>query len=428
MKYINSFMGCVPMAVLRIEGRNRLYGEVKVQGSKNAILPMLAACILCKGFVQISNCPKISDVFSMLHLLESLGCTVKWEGDSVVIDTKEIQSTRILEQQARVMRSSIILVGAMLGREGKVEISYPGGCSIGARPINLHLDAFRKMGVEVKESEENILCQCSKLHGEEIELDFPSVGATENIILAAVLAKGITTIHNAAKEPEIMELCRFLRKMGACIVGDGTDEIIIKGVTELHGVDYQVMCDRIVLGTYIAAIAGAGGEADIHVNCLSQIEEVWKVYEQMGVIVNPTEKGITVKSSGELKKIDLIRTRPYPGFPTDMQSQTMAVLTKAKGTSIIIENLFEGRYKTAGELCKMGADIQVDGRAAIIHGVNALTGANVEAQDLRGGAALLIAGFMAEGTTTISGVHYMERGYEDIVSCYRSLHANITME
>lgn len=416
------------MAVLKIEGGNRLYGEVKVQGSKNAILPMLAASILCKDFVRISHCPKISDVFSMLHLLESLGCTVQWEGDSVIIDAKVIQSTKLLEKQARVMRSSIILVGAMLGREGKVEISYPGGCSIGARPINLHLDALRKMGVEIVESEENILCQCTKLHGEEIDLDFPSVGATENIILATVLAKGVTTIRGAAKEPEITELCMFLRKMGASIVGDGTDVIIIKGVTKLHGVDYEVMCDRIVLGTYVAAIAGAGGEADIHVNCLSQIDEVIKVYEQIGVTINPTEKGLSVKSSGELKKVDLIRTRPYPGFPTDMQSQTMAVLTKAKGTSIIIENLFEGRYKTVDELRKMGADIQVEGRAAMIQGVDALTGANVEAQDLRGGAALLIAGFMAEGTTTISNVHYIERGYEDIVTCYRNLHANITME
>ena len=419
-------MGCVPMAVLKIEGGKHLYGEVEVQGSKNAILPMLAACILCKDFVRISRCPKISDVYSMIHLLESLGCNVQWEGSAVVIDARVIKSTKLLEKHARVMRSSIILVGAMLGREGKVEISYPGGCSIGARPINLHLDGLRKMNVEIFESEDNILCQCSKLLGEEIELDFPSVGATENIILAAVLADGVTTIHNAAKEPEIIELCRFLRKMGAEIIGDGTELIVIKGVSSLHGVDYEVMCDRIVLGTYVAAIAGTGGEADIQVNCLSQLDEVIKVYKQMGVCICPTEKGIHIESSGDLKKVDLIRTRPYPGFPTDMQSQTMAVLTKAKGTSIIIENLFEGRYKTVDELRKMGADIMVEGRAAIIRGVETLYGADVEAQDLRGGAALLIAGFMAEGITTISSIQYIERGYENIVECYRKLHANIT--
>lgn len=396
-----------------------------MQGSKNAILPMLAACILCKDFVRISHCPKISDVYSMIHLLESLGCSVEWEDNAVIVDARVIKSTMLLEQHARVMRSSIILVGAMLGREGKVEISYPGGCSIGARPINLHLNAFRKMNVEIKESEENIFCQSVSLTGEEIELDFPSVGATENIILAAVLAKGVTTIHNAAKEPEIIELCKFLRAMGASIIGDGTEIILIKGVSSLHGVDYQVMCDRIVLGTYIAAVAGAGGEADIVVNCVSQLDEVRKVYEQMGVTIRETQKGLYVQSSGNLKKVDLIRTRPYPGFPTDMQSQTMAALTKAKGTSIIIENLFEGRYKTVDELLKMGAAIKVEGRAAIIQGVDALTGASVEATDLRGGAALLIAGCMAQGVTTISNIQYIERGYENIVECYRKLHVNI---
>ena len=416
------------MAVLKIEGGKQLYGEVEVQGSKNAILPMLAACILCKDFIRISHCPKISDVFSMIHLLETLGCSTHWEGNAIVVDARVLHSSKLVEQHARVMRSSIILVGAMLGREGKVEISYPGGCSIGARPINLHLSAFKKMNVHIEESEENILCETSGLKGEDIELDFPSVGATENIILAAVLAKGVTTIRNAAREPEIAELCRFLRKMGASIIGDGTDVIVIKGVAALHGVDYPVMCDRIVLGTYIAAVAGAGGEAELMVNCVSQLDEVCEVYRQMGVVIEPTDTGMYVKSTGRLNKVDLIRTRPYPGFPTDMQSQTMAVLTKAKGTSIIIENLFEGRYKTVDELRKMGASITVEGRAAIIYGVEALTGTTVEAKDLRGGAALLIAGCMAEGLPTITSIKYIERGYEDIVECYRKLNVNISLE
>mgnify|MGYP003300273084 CR=1 FL=1 len=399
-----------------------------MQGSKNAILPMLAACILCRDYVRIGHCPKISDVFSMIHLLESLGATVTWEDDTVVIDARVIKSTMLLEQHARVMRSSIILVGAMLGREGRVTISYPGGCSIGARPINLHLNALRKMNVRIKEFEDNILCECINLQGGDIELDFPSVGATENILLAAVLANGMTTIRNAAKEPEIVELCRFLRQMGGNIVGEGTDIICIKGVQSLHGVDYQVMCDRIVLGTYIAAVAGAGGEADINVNCVSQLDEVCKVYEHMGVGIEKTDRGLYVKSTGHLNKVDLIRTRPYPGFPTDMQSQTMAALTKAKGTSIIIENLFEGRYQTVDELIKMGASIKVEGRAAIIHGVDTLTGTNVEARDLRGGAALLIAGCMAEGITKISNIQYIERGYENIVECYRKLNLKISLE
>lgn len=416
------------MAVLKVEGGRRLYGEVKVQGSKNAVLPILAASILCKDFVRISHCPKISDVYSMLHLLESLGCHVTWEEDAVIIDARVIHSIRLIEQHARVMRSSIILAGAMLGREGKVEICYPGGCSIGARPINLHLDAFRKMNVNIEESEDNIICQCTSLQGEVIELQFPSVGATENIILAAVLAKGVTEVRNAAREPEIMELCRFLRKMGAQIRGDGTDTITVHGVSQLEGTDYQVCSDRIVLGTYIAAVAGAGGEAEFTVNCVPQLEAIYKVYRGLGVTLLQTEKGMYVKSSGHLKSAELIRTSPYPGFPTDMQSQTMSVLTMAEGTSLIIENLFEGRYKTAGELCKMGAQITVDGRCAIIHGVKTLTGTKVEAKDLRGGAALLIAGCMAEGTTTISNVQYIERGYENIVACYQNLHACISLE
>ncbi|SES62458.1 UDP-N-acetylglucosamine 1-carboxyvinyltransferase [[Clostridium] polysaccharolyticum] len=415
------------MAVLKIKGGKKLSGEVNVQGSKNAILPMLAACILCKDFVRIRHCPKISDVYAMIHLLETLGCDVTWEDDAVVVDARTIQSAKLVEQQARVMRSSIILAGAMLGREGKIEISYPGGCSIGTRPINLHLKAFRKMNVQITETEENMICTTSRLTGEDIELDFPSVGATENVILAAVLADGMTTLRNAAREPEIVELCKFLRKMGASITGEGSERIVIKGVTSLHGADYQVMCDRIVLGTYIAAIAGAGGEADIKVNCVSQLGEVCKVYEQMGVTIEKTDSGLYVQSPGKLNKVDLIRTRPYPGFPTDMQSQTMAVLTKAQGTSIIIENLFEGRYKTVSELRKMGASITVEGRAAIIKGVKALTGANVEAKDLRGGAALIIAGCMAEGCTTIADIQYIERGYENIVDCYKKLNVNITL-
>jgi len=416
------------MAVLKIKGGRKLYGEAVVQGSKNSVLPILASSILCRDYVKVVRCPKISDVYAMLDLLEEVGCKVHWEEDSVIIDSRTITSNQITQQQARVMRSSIILVGSMLGREKSVEVSYPGGCSIGARPINLHLEAFRQMNVEIKENYDNIYCRTEKLIGSDIMLDFPSVGATENVILAAVLACGTTIIRNAAKEPEIIELCAFLKCMGADICGDGTDIIMIKGVECLHGCEYKVVSDRIVLGTYIAAVAGVGGEAYLNADCIGQLDEVFDLFRTMGVIIQRTEEGIYVLSSGELKPIDSIRTSPYPGFPTDMQSQVMAALTKAKGISKIYENVFEGRYKTAAQLEKMGADIQVEGRMAVIRGVGGLHGAKVEAQDLRGGASLVIAGLMAEGITTIANIQYIERGYANIVDCYQKLNANISLQ
>lgn len=413
------------MALFQVEGGAKLSGEITVQGSKNAVLPMLAASVLCKESIRIENCPKISDVLGMISLLEGIGCDIHWEDKAIVINPAVINSVRIMESHARVMRSSIILAGSMLGREKNVLISYPGGCSIGARPINLHLNAFRKMNVEVEEKEEWITLKTSQLTGCEHVLDFPSVGATENIILAGVLAEGVTVIYNAAKEPEIKELCHFLCSMGAEIAGAGTEKIVIRGVKKLHGTTYQAPSDRIVFGTYLAAVTGTGGEIHIDGACAGDLGEVFDIYQKMGVLLVNTETGVYVKASGKVKKVDLIRTRPYPGFPTDMQSQTMAVLTKAKGTSIIIENLFEGRFKTVPELKKMGAGIYVDGRAAVIHGVNTLHGASVSASDLRGGAALIIAGLMAEGMTTVSNIQYIERGYEDIAGTMQKLGAHI---
>ncbi|SFR95726.1 UDP-N-acetylglucosamine 1-carboxyvinyltransferase [Anaeromicropila populeti] len=416
------------MAVLRVEGGRILSGEVNVQGSKNAVLPILAACILCKDAVCIQQCPKIKDVYAMISLMQGIGCKVKWETDGLVIDAGSLNTEIIPEQEAREMRSSIIVLGAMLGRTGKVEISYPGGCSIGGRPIDIHLKSFEKMNVKMIEMDNKIRCMTEELKGSEIEFYFPSVGATENVVLAAVLAKGITIIRNAAKEPEIVELCSFLRKMGADIEGDGTDILKIKGVQSLHGVKYRVVSDRIVAGTYLAAVAGIGGELYLHANCTRQQKEVVDLLYLMGVEMQETEGGLYVKSSGRLKKIGLIRTRPYPGFPTDMQSQFMAILTKAEGVNIMVENIFEGRYKTAGELTKMGADIVIDGRAAVIRQVKKLKGTDVTAHDLRGGAALVIAAMMAEGVTTIANPHFIQRGYEDIVTSYRSLGAEISLQ
>lgn len=415
------------MAFIEVYGGSKLFGECKIQGSKNAVLPMLAACILCDETVRINNCPKIQDVYAMLWLLKSIGCNVAWEGHDVIVEAKEIVSDMVEEQCVRTMRSSIILLGSMLGRKGSITISYPGGCLIGARPFDIHLHALRQMNVEVVEKDQMIRCKTEELTGALTEFYYPSVGATENIILAAVTAKGETTIHNAAKEPEIIELCRFLRSMGAQITGEGTGQITILGVKKLHGTTFTVVSDRIVAGTFITAAAGCGGEVFLHMDCADQLEAVISVIRDMEADISVQENGVLIRSGGHLKQVDLIKTDPYPGFPTDMQSQVMAVLSVAGGTSIIIENIFEGRYKTADELKKMGADITVEGRAAVINGVTRLTGTNVKACDLRGGAALIIAGLLAKGATYVHQIGFVERGYEDICGNLKMLGAKIKL-
>lgn len=413
------------MAYIEVDGGNSLYGEITIQGSKNSTLPILAACVLCKEPITIKGCPKIQDVFSMLKLLEGIGYSVQWNEDILILKGNLLAADFIIREYAKNMRSSIILLGAMLGRVGRATICYPGGCSIGKRPIDLHLKAFRKMNVKVKEKEDWITCSSKELTGGKISLDFPSVGATENILLAAVLAKGTTVIENAAKEPEIKELCRFLRAMGAKIHGEGTDTITVIGVEKLHGVTFQISSDRIATGTFLAAITGAKGAVKLHTTCGNELEEVIDVLRTMGADIKVHTNYITCYMEERCKSVPLIRTRPYPGFPTDLQSPILAVLSTAEGTSMIIENIFEDRFKTVEELKKLGAQIKVDGRAAVVEGVSSLHGLPVKGYDLRGTAALIIAGLMAKGTTRIENIAYLDRGYEDLCISLRKIGASI---
>lgn len=415
------------MAFIEINGGKQLNGEVNIQGSKNAVLPILAATVLINGIIKLNNCPRILDVLHMNKILEAIGCIVKWENSSLIINTTKLNTSTVPEEYVRMMRSSIILMGALLGRTHSVTITYPGGCTIGARPIDFHLSAFKNMNVALIEEDGLIKCSTNGIKGSEINLKFPSVGATENIILAAVTAAGKTSIVNAAKEPEITELCKFLNAAGAKITGIGTGRIEIIGVDFLHPVEYTACSDRIVAGTYLAAVAGAGGEAVLTGIGAESLQSVIKVLQEIGCNIVSGEDYIMIASCKKLKPVSFIRTMPYPGFPTDMQSQIMSVLTTAAGTSKIVEEIFEGRYQNVKEQIKFGADIRIDGREAVITGVPYLHGSEVFASELRGGAALVIAGLMAKGRTVLYNPYFIQRGYEDICRDLRQLGAEIKM-
>lgn len=413
------------LSTIEIIGGKHLYGEVSIQGSKNAVLPILAASLLNKGVTRLNNCPKILDVFNMIKILEHLGALIIWDVDSLIVDTSNITTTVVPEKYVKEMRSSIIILGSLLAREKEVTITYPGGCSIGARPIDLHLKAFKQLGVEVFEENETLICRANKILGTDIKLEFPSVGATENILLAAVLAEGTTKIINPAKEPEINELCHYLNSLGAKITGIGKEELIICGVEKLHDTNYTLIADRIVAGTYLSAVQGVGGKVTLTDIDDSQVGAIIQTLKKTGSKITCGNDYIQIKANKRPKSADIIKTKPYPFFPTDMQSQMMSVLTLAKGTSILIENIFEARFKNVHELMKMGADITTEGKVAIIKGVKKLYGANVNAYDLRGGAGLVIAGLMAEGLTTVNNPVYIERGYEDICRDLHKLGADI---
>lgn len=415
------------MAFIEINGGKQLNGEVNIQGSKNAVLPILAATVLINGIIKLNHCPRILDVFHMIKILETIGCNVWWEKSSLIIDTTKLNTSTVPEEYVKMMRSSIILMGALLGRTHSVTITYPGGCTIGARPIDFHLSAFKDMNVLLEEEDGLIKCTTTGIKGNDITLKFPSVGATENIILAAVLAAGKTSIMNAAKEPEITELCKFLNTAGARISGAGTERIEIGGVDYLHPVEYTACSDRIVAGTYLAAAAGAGGEAVLTGIGAGSLQSVIKVLQEAGCSILSGEDYIIIASSGRLKPVSFIRTMPYPGFPTDMQSQIMSVLMTATGTSKIVEEIFEGRYQNVKEQIKFGADIRIEGREATIYGVPSLTGSEVFASELRGGAALVIAGLMAKGRTILYNPYFIQRGYEDICRDLQQLGADIRM-
>ncbi len=401
------------MSVISVQGLQSLKGEIKIQGSKNAALPMMAAALLHKGTTVIRGVPRIQDVFCMLGILNSLGCICCMEGNTLIIDASELISAEIPESFVKSMRSSIIAAGALLGRCGCAATSYPGGCSIGKRPIDLHLAAFRALGADISEKEERLMVSARKLTGSPIYFPYPSVGATENAVLAAVKAEGITVIYGAAKEPEIIILCQFLNHMGAEISGIGTSLLTIRGVRALRDTQYTVDGDRIVAGTYLAAVMASGGEITMRGVRPEYMTSALDLAEKMGADIRRFDNDLEVTVYGRPEAASLI-TGPYPRFPTDLQSPMMAVMSVALGPSRIEETVFEGRFGTAKELQKMGADIIIEGNRAMIQGLWPLQGSRVTAGDLRGGAALVVAGLAAEGRTLVEECRHIERGYEDI--------------
>lgn len=401
------------MSVIHVHGLHSLRGEINIQGSKNAVLPVMAASLLHRGTTVINNVPRIQDVSCMMGILEYLGCVCTLDGHTLTIDTREMSSTRIPDSQVKQMRSSIMLMGPMLGRLNAAVTCRPGGCSIGKRPIDLHLYALRRMGADIRMEGDRITASTIGLKGAEIDFDYPSVGATENALMAAVAAKGNTCIRGAAKEPEIMELCRFLTAMGARIDGIGTDTLRVEGQRPLKDIVFEVAGDRIVAGTYLGAVMAAGGDVMLLNAPAHHMEEVLCVARRMGAEIAVVPDGVRVCMEGRPKPVD-IRTGPYPEFPTDLQSVMVAVAAVADGVSHIEETVFEGRFGTVKELQKLGAHIIINDRTAKITGTWPLKGGEACATDLRGGAALVVAGLAGDGVTSIAGYSHIHRGYEDI--------------
>lgn len=410
-----------------IQGGNKLEGEVKVSGSKNASLPIIAASMLNGNQSKLYNVPTIHDIQIALKILKILGCKVKKTNNKILIDSSNITSYEIPYPLMRQMRSSVIMAGAIIGRFKNAIFSYPGGCDIGTRPIDLHLSGFRKLGINIIEEGGFIRCSCDKIIGTEIHLDFPSVGATENLMLASVYAEGETVITNAAMEPEIVDLQNFLNKMGAIVEGAGTNIIKIKGVNKLKEVSYTIMPDRIEAGTLLCSAAITGGTIELKNAIPDHISPILSKLEECGCKTEVKKDKISLIAPRKLISTE-IKTLPYPGFPTDMQSIFGAMLTTAKGTSVIIETIFENRYKYTNELIRMGAKITIEGKMAIIKGVKRLSGAEVLATDLRGGAAMVIAGLQAKGKTKINNIEYILRGYENLDKKLNSIGANIKIE
>ena len=410
-----------------IEGGKKAEGEVTISGSKNASLPIIAATILNGGKTTLYNVPNIHDTQMMFEILKKLGGKITKKNNKVIIDTSDINKYEIPEDLMRQMRSSVIIVGALVGKYKEATFSYPGGCDIGTRPIDLHLKAFEKLGININKNYGNITCICDKIAGEKIDFEFPSVGATENAILASCLADGKTIITNAAREPEIIDLQNFLNKMGAKIKGAGSNQIEIEGVKKLKDISYNIMSDRIEAGTFLCMAAMTNGNILLkNINSENIIPIIDKL-EEAGCKMKVEKNEIEIKAPKRLKAVD-IKTMPYPGFPTDMQSVFATALTTAKGTSMIIENIFENRYKYTQELGRMGAKITIEGKTAVIKGVRKLYGTSVKATDLRGGAALVIAGIVAKGTTNVENIEYVLRGYEKFDEKIRNLGIDIKVK
>lgn len=417
-----------PLDNLVIEGGRPLSGTIRIHGAKNAALPILAASLLAEGKVTIRNVPRLLDIEVMLDILRDIGCVARHQGTVVTVEPAAATSSHIPETLMRKMRSSVFLMGPLLARFGEVQLYQPGGCAIGERKIDLHLRGLTALGAHIREKGSRIVCTARKLTGAEIILDFPSVGATENIMMAAVLAQGRTTVVGAAREPEIQDLQHFLNAMGAKVSGAGTDIITIDGVLSLSGCDYEVIPDRIVSGTVMVAAAATRGEVTLEKTRPDHLTSLIHALRRAGVQIDIGNDIMKVGASSRPKAVERIVTSPYPAFPTDLQAQVMTLLALSDGVSVMKETIFEGRFKHVEELCRMGADIRVDLNNAFIRGVPQLYGANVEATDLRAGAALVIAGLAAQGRTVVEQVHHIDRGYDRIEEMFRQIGGNIVRE
>lgn len=413
------------MEKLVIEGGASLTGSIRVHGAKNAALPILAACLMAEGEHTIDNVPHLLDIKVMLQILQDLGCQTEHKQGKVIVDTTQLHTSHIPERLMKQMRSSIFLMGPLLSRFGHVQIYQPGGCAIGERKIDLHLKGLQALGAVIEESRDTIKCSADRLVGADIHLDFPSVGATENIMMAAVKAKGVTRIFNAAREPEIQDLQNVLNRMGAHIIGAGSDTITISGVDRLEPCHYSVIPDRIVAGTLMIATAATRGNVTLQNVNPNHLTALVHVLKQAGVQITVDGDIMNVACGSRPNTIERIVTMPYPAFPTDLQAQMMVLLSLADGMSLMKETIFEGRFKHVEELTRMGADIRVDLNTAFIKGVPRLYGAHVEATDLRAGAALVIAGLAAKGTTVVEQVHHIDRGYDCIETMFNHLGAKI---
>lgn len=413
------------MEKFKISGAKKLGGEVTVHGAKNSALPILASTLLVKGESVIHNCPDLSDVRATLNILKSLGCKVKRENDTVCVDATNADKNTIDEKVMRTMRSSIIFLSALLARMGSASIYYPGGCEIGVRPIDLHLKALKDLGVNVEVNGSSIKCKSNSIVGTKIILPFPSVGTTENIIIATVMSKGRTVIVNPAREPEISDLADFLNHCGARIYGAGESTILIDGVSELKPCEHTIIPDRILASTYMAIGATSCDEIIIKNVRNSHLSPVLPAFSEMGCKIYLDDDSIKLISPSRLKRVKNIKTMPYPGFPTDSQSPIVAALSVAKGTSVLQETIFENRFRYVSELNRFGADIDVKDNIAVINGVKKLHGANVHCTDLRGGAALVVCALCAYGESEIYDIHHIDRGYESFESNLSSIGADI---
>ena len=410
-----------------VQGGQPLFGEVRISGAKNAAVAIIPAALLVDGVCRIENIPQISDVTALLKILEQLGAKVRFLNRSdVEIDCRHIATTQVSQELAHKIRASYYLIGALLGRFGEAEVSMPGGCNFGGvRPIDQHVKGFVAMGAEVREGD--FICARAdggRMKGANVYLDVVSVGATMNIMMAAALAEGTTVIENAAKEPHIVDLANFLNSMGADIKGAGTDTIRIYGVDKLHGGSYAIIPDQIEAGTYMAAVAACGGQVLVRGIIPKHMDCITAKLQEMGVQVEEQDDTLLVRHAGKLRRTN-VKTLPYPGFPTDMQPQITVALCLAEGTSMVTEGVWDNRYRYVGELTRMGAQIRVEGRSAVVEGVDHLNAASVQAYDLRAGAAMVIAALAADGVSEVTNVHYIERGYEDIIGKLRGIGARI---